>query len=377
MISSDILRLCYQYYSSRKWIFAKGHAIFHMLDVTTPQLFQNVIDFRSIDPEEQPLGRTYCLIPHIPTKKVLKLFPDSDIDPKHSYLAILTEDHKIARTVADKMTLYVFRSIDGVPRPSTMWTLNQKHSKDNESGSGLHFHHLIYCGSHGVIGVTCYDVYQLKLDDIDEHLHFHAIRTSDPESLSYPGRRTSCSLQHYKLVYIEERDVLLAYDLVKTRNQDTFHCVQYNFGTNEWKTVFDRIPQSLEWAPAQDFLIWNMCYDRNSDSLYFVSNKYHVIRYDMDRAAFTLIMDSNVRKANPLSAMWMSQTRSDVICGLERGTLIFKRLDLGKGDVRERRSMWQRSSRKSVERDAAAAWQSYYYKFAREIQVMRGLRIYQ
>ena len=357
IISTDIFRLCYRFYhSSREWIFAKGHAIFHMLDVSTPQLIPNVIDFSSIKPDDHPNGRLYCFIPDISTKIVSKGFPNSKIDPKHSFIGILTYEQA---TYADRMTLYMFQSVDGLPRPSTMLKLPL------DDTVGLKCHHLLYCGSHGVIGIFQNDVHQLNLNENDEHLQFRAMLPND----SIIGNRYDSSMQHYQMLYLEVRDVILAYDLVKTtrRSQNKFHCVEFSFVSNQWSTLFDvksvlKMENDIKKIFNESrFLIWNMCYDRNSDALYVVSNKYHVMRYDMKSATWSLIMDSNVRNVTPLCTIWMSQTRKNVICGLERGTVIFKRFDL----------------KQSASTDAAAAWKTYFDDFSSEMQVLRGLRIFQ
>ena len=365
VISTDIFRLCYLYYSSRKWIFAKGHAIFHMLDGSTPQLIPNVIDFSSIKPDDHPNGRLYCLIPKISNKMVSKLLPHSNINPKHSFLGVLTEDQVLAypNRAADWRTLYIFQSVDGIPRPSSMIKLAQKPLDSNVQG--VQFDHLFYCGSHGVIGVRQNDVYQMKISEIDEHLQFRAIHTDSSQSNPYVN---SIDFRHYQMLYVEERDIILAYDLVKTRNQsqNTFQCAQFNFVSNKWsiRFKFDAVTMKsdiMKIFNENEFLVWNMCYDRNSDALYFVSNKYHVMRYDMKSATWSLIMDSNVRKVTPLCTIWMSQTRKNVICGLERGTLIFKRFDL----------------EQSANSDVAAAWKTYFHEIASEMNVLRGLRIFQ
>ena len=359
IISADIFRLCYRYYSSRKWIFAKGHAIFHMLDVSTPQLIPNVIDFSSIKPDDHPNGRLYCLIPDISTKIVSKLLSNSNINPKHSFLGVLTEDQGLVypKRAADWMTLYIFQSVDGIPRPSSMIKLAQKPLDSNVQG--VQFDHLFYCGSHGVIGVRQNDVYQMKMSEIDEHLQFRAIHTDSSHSIDF---------RHYQMLYVEERDVILAYDLVKTRNQsqNTFQCAQFSFVSNKWSILFkfDAVTMKsdiMRIFNENEFLVWNMCYDRNSDALYVVSNKYHVMRYDMKSAAWSLIMDGNVKKVTPLCTIWMSQTRQHVICGLERGTLIFKRFDL----------------EQSTNRDAVAAWKTFFLEVSSETKLLRGLRIFQ
>ena len=367
IISADIFRLCYRYYSSRKWIFAKGHAIFHMLDVSTPQLIPNVIDFSSIKPDDHPNGRLYCLIPNISTKIVSKLFPNSNINPKHSFIGILTEDQVIlqynAQRTADWRTLYIFQAVDGIPRPSTMLTVKQKPS-DNKVES-VQFHHLAYCGSHGVIGVRQNGVYQMTMSEIDEHLQFRAIHKDSSESNSYRYTPVALDFRHYQMLYVEKRDVILAYDFVKTRNQNTFHCAQFSFVSNKWSTIFkfDALTMKSDITRIfneNEFLVWNMCYDRNYDALYFVSNKYHVMRYDMKSAAWSLIRDSNVKKVTPLCTIWMSQTSQNVICGLQRGTLIFKRCDL----------------EQTANSDVAAAWKPYFNEIASEMNVLRGLRIF-
>ena len=83
----------------------------------------------------------------------------------------------------------------------------------------------------------------------------------------------------------------------------------------------------------------------------------------MESEAWSLIIDRNVRKATPLCTIWISQTSQNVICGLQRGTLIFKRFHL--------------EPSAKANSDTAVAWKTYFCDIASEMNVLRGLCIFQ
>lgn len=109
--SSDILSLCHRFYLSRKWIFADDNTYFHMLDATTPKLYSKVIKFEKRQRHPQ---RTFCFIPHLTAEQVQKCFPAADINPRHSYIGVMTQ--KPGNPGKAATSFYAFRSIDGVPK---------------------------------------------------------------------------------------------------------------------------------------------------------------------------------------------------------------------------------------------------------------------
>ena len=94
--------------------------------------------------------------------------------------------------------------------------------------------------SYGLIAMRRNDVYQLNLSDRDtvkcKHLQFRAILPN----CSIIGNRHDLSMQHYEMMFLEERDVILAYDLVKTTRQSQDK-------SPKWE--YSQIPSSSLYSP--------------------------------------------------------------------------------------------------------------------------------
>lgn len=299
-----------------------------MLDVTTPKLYPKLIEFKY---RAQSWERKYCFIPQILMNQIQTLFPESNVNStdspmatvndKKGFIGILTQDQH------SFITLYAFRSINGAPQiTGRLMVLPSKDARNPP------FRRLVHCGSHGIIGMKGFDIYQLKMEDINEHFEFTQIGTLNVNRNLWTEYTDHLA---FKWMYIEERDVLLVMhlsDRLTAGKVTTFQCRRYNFNVNQWQIVFTS-RNILLYTPKR--LRWNVCYDRNVDALYFVSNMYHVMRYGMKTRNWKLVTNGSDRKIY-IQALWASEMRAGVLCCIvsEVGSMWnFKELDLN--DINE------------------------------------------
>merc|ERR1711879_679775 len=109
--------------------------------------------------------------------------------------------------------------------------------------------------------------------------------------------------------YLEGRDVIIAVN-VKGPMIAEYH--QFDFSTNQWVTV------KLDTAIMENKvpLNWRVCYDRDDDVLYFVSDELHILRYGMESGEYEMIMDRNEFGMTFIRAIWVGHSTSTVLCCL-------------------------------------------------------------
>merc|ERR1719242_2356990 len=217
--------------------------------------------------------------------------------------------------------LYVFRSSNGVPSKVGQPLILKRDSGDDDRCPPdqrlRKFRHIMYCGSHGVIGIDkdseiswCRRMYQLPIDQITEKFEFQ--------------KMGSCPFSKYEMKYLPQRDTILALKL--NGNGTLGDCHQYNFQSKKWHPVFGSCSKKMSRSISTD-LQWKYCYDHEDDVLYFVSNLFHVVQYSMGSGKWQLIMDGIAApdgvQRESISRIWMNYTGSfKLLCGLVMSTVM-------------------------------------------------------
>ena len=317
----NIQRICYHFAKCgvnlvREWIYGKDFTSnmfhgFYMLDVTTtkPLLHSNLFKFQ----QDTLSSRAICVIPYLSSTEIQPLFPSEIINPEHSFTAIMTQE------VRWRMT--VLRTIDGIPVISNDSKPRTVLADDTENDRSFSF--LIYCASHGVIGIDDHSMYQLKLDDIDQNFKFQKMENAEtPTVFEEMGR-------FLEMRYLERRDVIVAVNLQIGLIRKFY---RFDFSTNQWATVRLNTTKINIQVPSR-WTRWKFCYDRDDDVLYFVSEELHVLRCGMESGTLEMILNRKDFGYGMIRALWMGHSTSRVLCilgqrGFSADAVTFNQIDL-------------------------------------------------
>ena len=279
----EIARLCYRFYLIRKWILVQHGSSFHLLDATLPNLYE---DIAQLDDERPNFYKdNACLILDLPINVLDQLSTTSMvIDSNYSYYGILTQyvpspddfDEDTFEIKPPTMLLLAFKlNHDGNPEPTSDLILKRKPMNEVSPS----FNQLLYCGSHGIIGIRGLKVFQMKMEDIDARFEFNEIGNNDARETEM---RNWGEPEYWKMMYLEERDIVVSFrqsNDLKHSMDSLFECLQFRFGSNTW-TELCAFGGHVERERYMRYP-WSVCYDQMADSLYFVSTEYHVVRYDL------------------------------------------------------------------------------------------------